>query len=167
MYKYEGELRIIFEKRKNSITMNIFESIRVDHEIQRDLLDQLVQTSGDSSERREIFKEIKKELDVHAIAEERHFYIPLIEADKTHDQARHGVHEHHEIDELLKRLSEMDYDNTAWLTIAKQLQEKVEHHLEDEEHTIFQLAGKVLNEDEKKSFAKTYQDSMEEEREKY
>jgi len=147
--------------------MNIFEAIREDHEIQRDLLDQLVQTSGDSPERREIFQEVKKELDVHAIAEERHFYIPLIEADKTQDQARHGVHEHHKIDELLKQLTEMEYDNTAWLTIAKQLQEKVDHHLEDEEHTIFQLAGKVLSESDKKSYADTYKKSMEEERNKY
>jgi len=61
----------------------------------------------------------------------------------------------------------MDYDNTAWLTIAKQLQEKVEHHLEDEEHTIFQMAGKVLSESEKTSFATTYQKSMDSEREKY
>jgi len=147
--------------------MNIFEAIRADHEVQRDLLDQLVQTSGDSPERREIFQEIKRELDIHSIAEERHFYVPLIEADKTQDHARHGVHEHHEIDELLKKLSDMDYDNTAWLTIAKQLQEKVEHHLEDEEHTIFQMAGKVLSESEKTSFATTYQKSMDSEREKY
>jgi len=48
--------------------MNIFEAIRADHEVQRDLLDQLVQTSGDSPERREIFQEIKRELDIHSIA---------------------------------------------------------------------------------------------------
>jgi len=157
---------IISTKIRNE-TMNIFEAIREDHEVQRDLLDQLVQTSGDSPERRDIFQEIKRELDIHAIAEERHFYVPLIEADKTQDQARHGVHEHHLIDELLKKLTEMEYDNTAWLTTAKQLQDKVEHHLEDEEHTIFQMAGKVLNEKEKENYAKTYRESMEAERKKY
>ena len=54
--------------------MNIFESIRKDHDTQRELLDQLVQTTGDTDKRDTIFKKLKKELEVHADAEERHFY---------------------------------------------------------------------------------------------
>ncbi len=147
--------------------MNIFEAIREDHEVQRDLLEKLIDTSGDTPERRAIFRDVKKELKVHEIAEERHFYIPLIEADLTQGQARHGVHEHHLIDELLEQLTDMEFDNTAWLTIAKQLKEQVEHHLEDEEHTIFQMAGKVLSEKEKKEYGTTYQKSVQAEKKKY
>lgn len=141
--------------------MNIFEQIRKDHDTQRDLLDKLVDTSGDSKKRDEIYTALKKELEVHADAEERHFYKPLISNDMMQEKARHGIAEHHEIDELIEKLDETEYDSSAWLKFAKQLQEKVEHHLEDEEHVFFQLAGKVFTEKEKTSLAKDYTNYME------
>ncbi|WP_334055762.1 hemerythrin domain-containing protein [Polaribacter sp. P097] len=141
--------------------MNIFEQIRKDHDTQRDLLDKLVDTSGDSKKRDEIYKALKKELEIHADAEERHFYKPLISNDMMQEKARHGIAEHHEIDELIEKLDETEYDSSAWLKFAKQLKEKVEHHLEDEEHVFFQLAGKVFTEKEKTSLAKDYTNYME------
>jgi len=141
--------------------MNIFEQIRKDHDTQRDLLDKLVDTSGDSKKRDEIYKALKKELEVHADAEERHFYKPLISNDMMQEKARHGIAEHHEIDELIEKLDETEYDSSAWLKFAKELKEKVEHHLEDEEHVFFQLAGKVFTEKEKTSLAKDYTNYME------
>ena len=144
--------------------MNIFEAIRKDHDIQRDLLDNLVNTSGDSKKRDELFKKIKKELQVHANAEERHYYKPLIDVDVMQEKARHGIAEHHEIDELIEELEETEYDSSAWLKIAKDLKHKVEHHLEDEEHKFFQLSGKVLSENQKTALAKDYMDYMEKNR---
>lgn len=140
--------------------MNIFEAIRKDHDIQRALLDKLVETSGDTKERDEIFKSLKLELGIHADAEERHYYKPLIDSDMMQDKARHGIAEHHEIDELVEKLEETDYDSSAWLKIAKDLKEKVEHHLEDEEHKFFQLSGKVLSEKQKLELAKSYNSYM-------
>ena len=51
-----------------------------------------------------------------------------------------------------------DMDSSAWLKYAKNLKDKVEHHLEDEEHTFFQLAGKVLSENQKTSLGTMYND---------
>lgn len=136
--------------------MNIFEALREDHDKQRTLLDKLVRTSGDSKQRDVIFKALKNELQIHADAEERHFYIPLIDSDKTQEKSRHGIAEHHEIDELIAELEKTEYASSAWLKIAKNLKEKVVHHLEEEEHAIFQMAGKVLSEKLKKSLAKEY-----------
>lgn len=140
--------------------MTIFESIRKDHDTQRDLLEKLVKTSGDSNERDVLYKQLKNELNIHAEAEERHFYKPLISNDMMQEKARHGIAEHHEIDELLEQLDDTDYSSSAWLKIAKDLKEKVEHHLEDEEHTFFQLAGKVFNEQQKTALAKDYRSYM-------
>lgn len=144
--------------------MNIFEEIRKDHDTQRDLLSKLIETSGDSEKRDKIYNKLKTELEVHANAEERHFYKPLISNDMMQEKARHGIAEHHEIDEIIEKLDETDYNSSAWLTYAKQLKHKVEHHLEDEEHTFFQLAGKVFSENEKESLAKDYSDFMVENR---
>jgi len=140
--------------------MTIFESIRKDHDTQRYLLEKLVKTSGDSNERDVLYKQLKNELNIHAEAEERHFYKPLISNDMMQEKARHGIAEHHEIDELLEQLDDTDYSSSAWLKIAKDLKEKVEHHLEDEEHTFFQLAGKVFNEQQKTALAKDYRSYM-------
>lgn len=142
--------------------MTIFEAIRHDHDIQRDLLDKLVKTSGDTKNRDSIFKELKQQLQIHAEAEERHFYKPLISNDMMQEHARHGIAEHHEIDELIEKLENTEYDSSAWLKTAKDLKDKVEHHLEDEEHTFFQLAGKVFNESQKMNLVKPYKSYMSE-----
>lgn len=144
--------------------MNIFEAIRNDHDIQRDLCDRLTSTSGNSSDRKQLWKALKEELEIHADAEERHFYSPLIHNDMMQEHARHGIAEHHEMDELIEKIDDTDMDSPAWLTYAKQLCERVEHHLEDEEHTFFQLAGKVLSENQKTDLATAYQDAMKERR---
>lgn len=143
--------------------MNIFEAIRRDHDIQRELCAKLVKTEGDTTLRRQLFDALKHELEVHANAEERHFYVPLIKDDMTQEHARHGVAEHHEMDELVEKLEETDMDSSAWLVYAKQLCEKVEHHLEDEERTFFQLAGKVFSETQKIALAKAYNKDMKKE----
>lgn len=144
--------------------MNIYEAIRKDHDIQRALLDRLVETSGNSDKRTKIFNELKKELDLHANAEERHFYKPLIPTDMMQVHARHGIAEHHEIDELVEQLENIEMDSSAWLKIAKNLKEKVEHHLEDEERSFFQLSGKVLSENQKEDLAVKYNAYMSENR---
>jgi hemerythrin-like domain-containing protein len=143
---------------------NIFEAIREDHDIQRDLCDQLRKTKGKTDARKQLFKALKTELHIHANAEERHFYVPLINDDMTQEHARHGIAEHHEMDELIEKLEETDMDSPGWLVYAKHLCEKVEHHLEDEEHTFFQLAGKVFTETQKVSLSKDYQKAMKENR---
>ncbi|BBI63131.1 hypothetical protein HSBAA_44370 [Vreelandella sulfidaeris] len=40
--------------------MTIFEALRKDHDIQRDLLARLVETHGDSDERDSLYKQVKK-----------------------------------------------------------------------------------------------------------
>jgi hemerythrin-like domain-containing protein len=143
---------------------NIFEAISEDHDIQRDLCKRILDTSGKTKDRKQLWKALKAELQGHEIAEERHFYKPLIDNDMMIEHARHGVAEHHEIDELIAKVDEADMDSSAWLTYAKQLAEKVKHHLEDEEHSFFQLAGKVFTEKQKMGLSKDYQASMKEQR---
>lgn len=140
--------------------MKIFEALRQDHEKQRLLLKILAETSGNTAARREYYQELKTQLESHAIAEERHFYTHLLEKDATVDLTRHGIAEHHEIDELLAKLDDTDMSSPAWLRHLKNLQEKVEHHLADEEQEFFQVAGKVLNDSQKTKLANEYREEM-------
>ncbi|SRX54356.1 hemerythrin domain-containing protein [Aequorivita sp. CIP111184] len=140
--------------------MNIFEAIRKDHDKQRELCRLVTSTSGESKGRKEMWEKLKHELQIHADAEERTFYSPLIHNDMMQEHARHGIAEHHEMDELMEKIDDTHMDSPAWLVYAKQLCEKVEHHLDDEEHTFFQLAGKVFSETQKTAIAKDYLEEM-------
>lgn len=144
--------------------MNIFEALRQEHEIQRDLIAKLIKTHGDTQERKKIFEQLKHELKIHADAEERHFYIPLIKKDLTQEKARHSVAEHHEMDELIEQLEDTEMDASNWLKIAKDLQHKVTHHLDEEEHEVFQMAGKALTEKQKIDLADSYNKEIKENR---
>lgn len=136
--------------------MNIFEALRESHDIQRDLGKKLVQTSGDTPERTALFHDLKQELAVHELAEERHFYVPLMQEDAAVDLCRHAIAEHHEMDEMIEELEELEQSSPAWLVKARQLVEKVQHHLKEEEHKFFQQAGKILTEKQKKALATAY-----------
>ena len=140
--------------------MNIFEALRADHEIQRDLADRLLETEGDSEERRELFDRLKVELEAHAGAEERYFYVPLMEHDLTQDKARHSVSEHKELDDFVEQLEEYDMSGSQWLQTAKELAHRLTHHLDEEEHEVFQIAGKALSEHDKQSSGEEYRADM-------
>lgn len=122
--------------------MNIFEALRESHERQRDLADQLLKTHGDSPERRSVFQALKNELFAHEVAEDRFFYIPLMMTDSGLGITRHALAEHHEMDEMVEELTELDMSNTGWLALAKKLTETVHHHLTEEEHRFFSRLAK-------------------------
>ena len=101
--------------------MNIFEALRESHEQQRNLAERLIQTSGHTQEREDLFKKLKNELYAHSVAEDRYLYIPLMFDDVGLDITRHALAEHHEMDELVEKLEETDMSNPSWLATAKQL----------------------------------------------
>ena len=141
--------------------MTIFESLRNDHDTQRTLIGILTDTTGDSAGRNEIWAKLKTELTAHAGAEERYFYVPLMEHDLTQDAARHSVAEHKELDDFVEQLDGYDMSGSQWIQTAKELEERLLHHLEEEEKEVFPVAGKALGDDEKASLATDYDADME------
>ncbi|WP_447792776.1 MULTISPECIES: hemerythrin domain-containing protein [Pseudomonas] len=137
--------------------MNIFEALRESHDRQRRYADALIQTRGDTPERVEAYKRLKSELQAHETAEERHFYMPLMEFDNGVDLCRHAISEHHEMDEMMEALDATEMSSPSWLATAKKLSEKVHHHLKEEEQKFFQMAGKLLDDQQKETLAGQYQ----------
>jgi Hemerythrin HHE cation binding domain len=140
--------------------MNIFEELRADHETQRDLIARLIETTGDSEERAKVFEVLSEQLDAHAAAEERHFYTALMESDLTQEKARHSVSEHKELDDLVEALEGYDRTAPAWLETARDLEHRLTHHLDEEEHEVFQVAGKALTDAQKEALAADYRQMM-------
>ena len=146
--------------------MNSFTALRESHDIQRELCAKVSNTQGESSERDSLFQQLVRELKAHARAEERFFYLPLMEYDQGVDLSRHAIAEHHEMDELIEQLQATEYSSPTWLVYAKQLSDLVVHHLQEEEHRFFQMAGKLLSEQQKvqlvKGYQQDYQDGLQE-----
>lgn len=140
--------------------MQIFEALRLDHDKQRDLIKQLTQTEGKSEQRLSLYEILKQQLNDHAVAEERYFYVPLMKDDMTQEKSRHSIAEHHQLDEFIEQLDSTAMDSPQWLKIAKDLQHKLLHHLEEEEQQVFQLAGKVLSTEQKSELALSYREQM-------
>jgi type I site-specific restriction endonuclease len=137
--------------------MNIFEALRLSHDSQRALALQVLQTQGNDADRLRLYRQMKRELAAHAAAEERCFYLPLIEHDSSMAQARHGMAEHHAFDEMVEKLNAIELSSPGWIAQFRKLREKLFHHLDDEEKEIFQLGGKVLTEAQKTQLAKDYE----------
>ena len=142
-------------------TTTIFEAIRSDHDTQRTLIELLVETEGSSDGREELWARLKRELEAHAAAEERFFYVPLMEHDMTQQAARHSVAEHHELDELIAQLDGYDMSGSQWLQTARDLADRLVHHLAEEESEVYPVAGRVLDDDAKTALATEYCDDME------
>ena len=125
---------------------SIFRTLRADHELARRLLKALVATKGDSATRRELHELIRDELLQHAVAEEHTLYAAMRDNEGTKDSAMHSVHEHREIEELLKQLAHIGYEQPEWISVLNRLKERVEHHLNEEESEIFMSARNVISE---------------------
>jgi hypothetical protein len=145
---------------KSSNDTNIFKKLREDHDLQREYLETLISTEGDSERRKKNYSKLKECLQDHAKYEERYFYAPLMEDDITVEASRHAVHEHYKIDKLIDEIDKTDFSSPQWLIKLKNLKHLVEHHLDEEEHEFFQLAGKALSEKQKVNLAKQYEKSM-------
>ncbi len=139
---------------------SIFHALRDDHDLQRRLIAELVETEGDSDDRDTLFSRLKAELSAHADYEERYFYVPLMKDDLTQEKARHSVAEHKDLDDLVERLESYDRSSSQWLITCRELEHELIHHLDEEEHEVFQLAGKVLTDSEKTDLAESYRKEM-------
>ena len=137
----------------------IFEVIRDDHETQRTLVASLTEAASEG--RAELWPRLKRELHAHAGAEERFFYVPLMEHDMTQEAARHSVAEHQELDDLIGQLDRDDMSGPEWLQTARRHAERLNHHHDEEETDIYPIAGRVLTDAEKTSLGSEYVEDME------
>lgn len=126
----------------------IYDAIRKDHSHHRDLLEKIAATSGDSKERRVAWHEFYTDVKSHAAAEEETFYSKLMSKTWGQDSARHSVHEHQQLDDIMEELNGMDMSSPGWLQRFETLRHDYEHHMEEEEEEVFGRAQEVIPEDE-------------------
>lgn len=142
----------------------IYEELKSDHDKHRKLLAQLEETSGDSEERRSLWHQFYYDVGAHAAAEELTFYSGLIAKSDGQSEGRHSVAEHHELDEMIQELNDMDMSSPGWLTRFKTMKDRYEHHIEEEEEDIFPVAKEVIGSDKTGDIAAEFSERKKEER---
>ncbi len=135
---------------------SIYDALRDSHDIQRSLLRKLLRSKPGSRERIDLFTQTRIELQAHEAAEERYLYAPILMDDMGLDSARHALHEHHQVDELIADLRKLDPAGDAWIDTARKLSKEVHHHLREEETKFFQVSGKILGDTQKARAARQY-----------
>jgi hemerythrin superfamily protein len=141
--------------------MDIYQRIKEDHRMQRDLAERILDTAGKSEERQQLWEEFQPEAVAHANAEEQTFYAALIEEPETQEQARHSVSEHKKADDLIEAISDMDMSSGGWLQKFKKLKEDLDHHMDEEEQEVFSKARKIIDEPQAKQLAQAFNDRKE------
>lgn len=143
---------------------SIYEAIKADHDHHRDLLEFIANTSGDSEARQTAWHSFYYDVKSHAAAEEETFYSKLISKTWGQDAARHSVHEHQQLDDLMEELNGMDMSSPGWLTRFKTLKHDYEHHMEEEEADVFDRAKAVIPDSEIAGYGERFEKRKAEER---
>lgn len=125
--------------------MNAIELLKADHQVVADLFKDV--EGSDESKHAAIFKRIKAELDTHAHIEESIFYPKLKAEGKKElvDITLEGIEEHRQVKMFLKELDALSDTSEKFEPKLKVLMEDVEHHVEEEEETMFPLVKEAFS----------------------
>jgi len=143
---------------------SIYDAIKEDHDTHRALLAKIADTTGDSPTRQDAWDSFYQDVKSHAAAEEETFYSKLISETWGQDAARHSVHEHKQLDDLMEELNETDMSSSGWLNKFKSLRHDYEHHIDEEEDDVFARAKKVIGAEHNDAFGKRFEERKKEER---
>ena len=98
--------------------------------------------------KREIFRTLKRQLEIHALIEEELFYPAVVRLRSGEARAivRDGLEEHQELEGLLAEIDQMDVRDERYDERIGALRESLERHLQDEEDRICVQALSHLSE---------------------
>ena len=124
--------------------MNALELLKADHE----KVQQLFKKAEDANpeRQRQLFEEIKQELETHTHIEETVFYPAVKEADELKDMVLESLEEHKQVKTLLREMENLTSDSEKFEPKLKVLMENVEHHAEEEEEgKMFPKVRKLMD----------------------
>jgi len=129
--------------------MNAITMLERDHVKVKALLARLDATSARAMvTRRDLFNRIKAELTVHETIEEEIFYPALKSHPRAKDIVLEGIEEHNVVDSLLGELTELSPAAESWGAKATVMRENVEHHIKEEETSMFVKARRIFDRSE-------------------
>jgi len=122
--------------------MDAIELLKADHKKVEKIFSEMEKKEN----RQKTFRELDRELSVHAEIEEKIFYPATKEAEPTRDLVLESIEEHKQIKMVLADLEQSDMTTDVWGAALKVLKEDVMHHVGEEEDELFPKVREVLSE---------------------
>jgi hemerythrin superfamily protein len=128
--------------------MDALELLKEDHQRVKELFER-GQKTDDKKQQRQIFKEIKAELETHARIEETIFYPAMEEYEELKDMVLESLEEHKQMKTVLRELAKLSTTSEKFKPKFKVLKDDVEHHAEEEEEgKMFPKIRTLIKKDE-------------------
>ncbi|HAG92000.1 MAG TPA: hypothetical protein DCL41_09015 [Bdellovibrionales bacterium] len=124
---------------------SIFQVLKKDHDLQREILNDLVDENLSAARRDELYERLRFEIKRHSKFEEKYFYRVLMKDERTRNHVRQCVSDHHVMTEILEDLDSLSRESNGWRMKVKTLRDIFSHHLDREEKSLFEKAKEVLD----------------------
>ena len=125
--------------------MDALALLKEDHDrVKKMLADGESTTERAEKTRGELYAKLREEMEIHERIEEEIFYPALKEHPKARELALEGYEEHHVVDQIMGELGRTDVSDETWGAKFKVMKENIEHHIEEEEGTMFPQARQVF-----------------------
>lgn len=143
--------------------MDIFDVLTADHDKVKKILEQMEETSARAGKKREtLLENLNVNLLPHMYAEEQCFYPILLDESSDKEVAYESLEEHRAAKAVLKDLEDASSDDPRWGARLKVLKELIEHHIAEEESTVFDAARSILDEERAVEVAKRFKEMKKE-----
>ena len=124
--------------------MNALELLKTDHQKVKELLKK-AEGSKNEKQQKQLFDQIKAELETHAHIEETIFYPSVAKNEDLKDMVLESLEEHKQVKTLLREMENLSSDSAKFEPKLKVLMENVEHHaVEEEEGKMFPKVRKFM-----------------------
>ena len=125
--------------------MDALELLKTDHKTVKELFKK-IEASKSAKQQKQLFEEIKMELETHTHIEETVFYPAVAKHDELKDMVLESLEEHKQVKTLLREMDNLTEDSEKFEPKLNVLMENVEHHAEEEEEAkMFPKVRKLMD----------------------
>jgi len=145
-------------------TMSILNLLKDDHREVLDLCEQMEETTDRGAKKRQqLFEEMRTSLLAHSHAEQKIFYKPLLEQGDDPDTLLEAEVEHQVVERLLDDIAATDVSDEKWVAKITVLKELLQHHIKEEEGSVFKEARKAFDKKELDAMGEAFEQAKEQE----
>jgi len=125
--------------------MDALELLKTDHKNVKALFEK-AEGNANPKQQKQLFEQIKSELETHTHIEETVFYPAIAKNEELKDMVLESLEEHKQVKTLLREMESLSGDSEKFEPKLKVLMENVEHHaVEEEEGKMFRKIRKLMN----------------------
>lgn len=134
--------------------MNAIDILKKDHHEVLDVLQSILESKPTAVRTREkLIKKLYSLVKLHSTVEEKLIYPIGLNHPELEKITRESFAEHEAVDILLKKVLKVEVNDENWLAKCNVIKENLEHHIQEEEQTLFPALNKQLSQEDLKDMA--------------